>query len=390
MQSTITAKYLYTPLEKIEAPLIFVSDGTITGISRRSECELPSGTRIVDLGEAILAPGFFDMHIHGGAGHDVMEGDEGALPAVERFLAQHGVTSYLPTTVTAPLDRTLAALERLADAVERSGQPAPDRSGPRARAIGIHLEGPFLSHLRRGVHPPEDLLPPTLKIFEKFWEASRGHIKVITIAPELEGAREVIAEATRRGVCVSMGHSDATSSTAQAAVAAGVRHATHTFNAMRPLDHRDPGILGEVLTDQRLTAEIIADGVHVDPLVVRLFLHAKGQDTAVLVTDATAATGMPNGRYRLGSLEVDVKDGKCTANGKLAGSVLTMDKAVRNIMKFANWDLQSSLRLASLNPARAVGLAKTTGQLVPGAVADIVALSPAGDVLQTIVRGEVA
>jgi len=187
-----------------------------------------------------------------------------------------------------------------------------------------------------------------------------------------------------------MGHSDADLQATQAGVAAGARHATHTFNAMRPLDHRQPGILGEVLMDQRLSAEIIADGVHVDPLIVHLFLRAKGADAAVLVTDATAATGMPNGRYRLGSLEVDVKDGKCLSDGKLAGSVLTMDKAVQNVMKFANLDLQQAVRLATLNPARTVGLPSNLGSLVPGASADMVALSPGGEVRTTIVRGQVA
>jgi N-acetylglucosamine-6-phosphate deacetylase len=189
---------------------------------------------------------------------------------------------------------------------------------------------------------------------------------------------------------VSIGHSDADLTAAQAGVAAGARHATHMFNAMRPLGHRDPGILGEALMDDRLSAEIIADGIHVDPLVVSLFLRVKGAETAVLVTDATAATGMPDGRYRLGSLEVDVEDGKCMVKGKLAGSVLTMDKAVRNVVKFAHWDLQQAVRLATLNPARATGLPANTGTLVPGVAADIVVLSPKGEVLKTIVRGQVA
>jgi N-acetylglucosamine-6-phosphate deacetylase len=307
---------------------------------------------------------------------------------VERLLRLHGVTSYVPTTVTAPVDLTLAALERLADAIEAGGKSEDGEL--RAKPVGIHLEGPFISHARRGVHPPADLLPPTLDMFERFWEASRGHVKIITIAPELEGARAVIAEATRRGVCVSLGHSDANLQETQAGVAAGARHATHCFNAMRPLDHREPGILGEVLTDGRLTAEIIADGIHVDPLIVRLFLRAKGAEAAVLVTDATAATGMPNGRYYLGSLEVDVKDGRCMASGKLAGSVLTLDKAVQNVMKFANWNLQQAVRLATLNPARTAGLPSSLGSIVAGGAADMVALSPSGEVRTTIVRGQVA
>ena len=172
---------------------------------------------------------------------------------------------------------------------------------------------------------------------------------------------------------MSLGHSDADLNAARAGFAAGARHATHTFNAMRPLDHRDPGILGEVLTDSRLSADIIADGIHLDPVIVQLFLKAKGPDAAVLITDATAATGMPDGRYRLGSLEVEVKDGRCMAGGKLAGSVLTMDRAVRNVMQFAQWDLQQAVRLATVNPARVAGV-KNGGLLEAGAPADLVVL----------------
>jgi len=387
MALVIQARELFTPLERVERPLLFIDDGAVARIASSVECEIPRGARVVDLGDATLVPGFIDMHIHGGAGHDVMEASADALPAIEKLLLQHGVTTYFPTTVTAPVDQTLSALEKLADAIEQARETA---SNGRAKPAGIHLEGPFISHIRPGVHPPADLLPPTLEMFERFWQASRGHIKVLTIAPELEGARPVIEEATQRGVCVSMGHSDADLPAAQAGVAAGVRHATHMFNAMRPLGHRDPGILGEALMDERVSAEIIADGIHVDPLIVSLFLRVKGAETAVLVTDATAATGMPDGRYRLGSLEVDVEDGKCLVNGKLAGSVLTMDKAVRNVVKFANWNLQRAVRLATLNPARTTGLPAKAGMLVPGAAADIVALNSKGEVVKTIVRGQVA
>lgn len=388
MDLIISAQRLYTPLEVVERALVFIAEGVIRRIVSRQEAEVPADGRVVELEDSILVPGFIDMHIHGGSGHDVMESDNQALPAVEALLFRHGVTGYFPTTITAPLDLTLAALERLADAIERAGENG--MRGQRARPLGIHLEGPFISHKRPGVHPIDDLLQPTIETFDKLWQASRGHIKVLTVAPELNGATGVIAEASRRGVCVSIGHSDADTSAAQAGVAAGARHATHTFNAMRPLDHREPGIVGEVLTDARISAEIIADGVHVDPMVVELFLRAKGTEGAVLVTDATAATGMPDGKYRLGSLEVDVSNGRCMANGKLAGSVLTLDKAVRNIMKFTNLNLQQAVRLATFNPARAARLDATAGQLVPGAVADLVALTPGGEVRQTIVRGQVA
>jgi N-acetylglucosamine-6-phosphate deacetylase len=386
----ITAATLFTPLERIEQPLLLVEDAFVVEVTSRSRQELPKGSRVLDFPDGILAPGFIDIHIHGGAGHDVMEESEAALPPMERLLARHGVSSYFPTTVTAPLETTLSALARLADAIEAAERTQPSTE-LRARPLGIHLEGPFISHCRRGVHPPESLLTPSLAGFDRFWQAARGHIRLLTIAPELPGAIEVIKEAVNRGVCVSLGHSDAALSAARAGVAAGARHATHTFNAMRPLGHRDPGILGEVLTDSRLSADIIADGVHLDPAIVQLFLQAKGPDTAVLITDATAATGMPDGHYRLGSLDVEVKEGRCLSGGNLAGSVLTMDLAVRNVMQFAQWDLQQAVRLATLNPARVVnwsrGQDNSDGLIKPGGPADLVVLNPNGEVKRTIIRG---
>jgi N-acetylglucosamine-6-phosphate deacetylase len=377
-----TAKTIFTPLERIEEPLLLVEDGFIAEVTSRTRRELPEQCQEFNFADAILAPAFIDIHIHGGAGHDVMENDPATLIAVEHLLAAHGVGSYFPTTVTAPVDVTLSALERLSDAIE---QPR-DRSGSRACPVGIHLEGPFISHARRGVHPPENLLPPSLEIFDRFWEAARGHVRIMTIAPELPGAQELIAEAVKRGVCVSLGHSDADMNSTRAAVAAGARHATHTFNAMRPLDHREPGILGEVLTDSRLSADIIADGIHLDPAVVDMFLKVKGVDSSVLITDATAGTGMPEGRYRLGALDVEVKDGKCLSNGNLAGSVLTMDRALGNVMQFARWNLQQTLRLTTLNPARVAGL-ETRGILKSGAQADILVLSPEGEVRTIVIGG---
>src|SRR5437016_8442957 len=378
-----TAAVLYTPLERIDRPLVLVDDGVIAEVTSRTRRPVPSRARVVDFGDSVLAPGFIDIHIHGGAGHDVMESDPGALPGVEALLLKHGVTSYFPTTVTAPPDATLGALDRLAVAIEAR----VNGNGRRARPLGIHLEGPFISHARRGVHPPEYLLKPTLPMFERFWQASRGHIKVMTIAPEVEGAQEIIKEATKRGVCVSLGHSDADLGAARSAMAAGARHATHTFNAMRPLSHRDPGILGLVLANANMTADIIADGIHVDPAVVELFVKLKGPERAVLITDATSATGMPDGHYRLGAFELDVKNGKCILGDKLAGSVLTMDRALRNVMKFANLNLQQALRTATLNPAYVVGISGQQGGLAPGADADFVVLNQRHEVIRTIVRG---
>jgi N-acetylglucosamine-6-phosphate deacetylase len=379
------ARQLLTPSDAVEHALLLVDDGRVLEISSKSSRRLPAGVSLFDLGDGIIAPGYIDLHIHGSAGYDVMDDSAEALPAIERLLARHGVTSYFPTTVTAPMETTLRALGRLADAIETREKSYAD-GGVRAVPLGIHLEGPFISHARRGVHPPQNLLAPTLALFEKFWQAARGRIRMMTIAPELGGAPEVIAEAAGRGVCVSLGHSDADFAAAGRGIAAGARHATHTFNAMRPLDHRNPGILGAVLTDSRVSADIIADGVHLDPAIVKLFAEAKGPSNTVLITDAISATGMADGRYRLGSFEVDVHDGKCMTGGKLAGSVLTMDRAVRNLARFAEWELPQAVAAASGNPARVAGMANK-GNLATGADADFVVLSPGGDVLRTFVGG---
>lgn len=380
-----TAARMLTSTGAIEHPLLLVDQGRVVETGSRSGNKVPAGALLSDFESGVIAPGYFDLHIHGGAGSDVMDKSSSALAAIERLLARHGVTSYLPTTVTAPIDSTLQALERLAAAIEEGEQENSARSG-RAVPLGIHLEGPFISHARRGVHRLADLLPPRIETFERFWQAARGHIRMMTIAPELEGASELISVAAARGVRVSLGHSNADFATAERGIGSGARHATHTFNAMRPLEHRDPGILGAVLTDKRVSADIIADGIHLDPSIVKLVAHAKGHEQTVLVTDATAATGMPDGRYHLGPFEVEVKEGKCTADGKLAGSVLTMDTAVRNLARFAEWNLAQAVAAASRNPSRVMGI-KDRGVLEAGAVADFLVLNPDGEVQRTFLAG---
>jgi N-acetylglucosamine-6-phosphate deacetylase len=386
----ICANRLYTPVEEILDPLVFVEDGVISAVSTRARQEIPPNASVIDftkeLPDSILAPGFVDIHIHGGAGIDLMRAVAGDFGQLQKFLASRGVTGYFPTTVAAPLDETYRSLGRIADAIE--AKESVHRYGSGARPLGIHLEGPFLSHRRRGVHPPENLVTPTLEVFEGLWEAARGHVRMMTIAPELPGALEVIAEAARRKVRVSIGHSDADLETARAGVRAGARHATHTFNAMRPLDHREPGIIGEVLTEEQLSADIIADGIHLAPEVVQIFLQMKGMERSVLITDAISATGMPDGVYQLGPIRVEVKDGRCESNGSLAGSVLTMDRAVRNVTRFAGWSLLNAVRAATLNAARAAGL-PGQGEIAAGAKANLVLLTGAGEVLRTICGGHI-
>jgi N-acetylglucosamine-6-phosphate deacetylase len=370
MRQTITADLLFTGEELIAEPLLEVEDGRIVALSTQLESEL--GLHHVHY-DGLLSPAMVDVHIHGADGHDVMEATPEALSAVGSYLATRGVGAYLATTVTASEDVTLRSLAGLAKQMDAA-------SG--ARPLGIHLEGPFLSHNKRGVHPPANLLSPSIGTFDKFWQAAEGRIRLMTIAPELAGAAELIAHVTKLGVRVSLGHSNATCAEAEAGVRAGAVSATHTYNAMRSFDHRDPGILATVLTKDSLYAELVCDGVHVAPEAVALYWRAKGPERAILVTDAISATGKPDGIYQLGGFAVEVKDGRCTASGVLAGSVLTLDKAVRNFSKFTGAALADVLKTVTRNPARMAGL--DAGTIKIGGRADFAVFSLDGELTATL------
>lgn len=383
MKTWITAARLFTAAGPIEQPILAIEDGTVLSVASRASMELPPRAKHLDFPGLAIAPGYIDIHVHGGAGHDVMQDDPSGRVAFERAMAKCGVTSYLPTTVTASMDRILGALDRLGNIISAE---EVEHSHVGARPLGIHLEGPFISPTKCGVHPPQQLLAPTVELFEKVWEASGGTMKMMTIAPELPGAPEVIREALARGVYASLGHSNATFEETETGIQAGAVSATHTFNAMRELNHREPGILGAVLSTDSLMADIIADGVHVAPSVVKLFLRAKGGQNAILITDAISATGMPDGTYQLGPFKVQVRGDRAEFEGKLAGSVLTIDRAVRNVMVFADWTLAQSVILATRNPARLIQAGKK-GVIVAGSDADLVLLTPDGQVVHTMVGG---
>lgn len=383
MITAITAGQLITPGKTIADPVLVMEDGRILDVGTRAAVTVPANARTLDFPGAVLAPSYIDLHIHGSAGYDVMEGSPEGLRKMAGFLAHRGVGSFLATTVTANTAKLIASVEHLAEQISNwpgdSGLAAP---------FGIHLEGPCISAARRGVHPAEDIAVPSLELFDRLHRAAHGCLRLITVAPEIPGALDLIREATRRGVVISIGHTDGEAADAVAAIEAGATHVTHTFNAMRPLDHRKPGVLGKVLESDAVSAEIIADGVHVDPVVIELFLRCKGRDRAVLVTDALSATGMPDGQYKLGSFDITVRGPRCesTHEGRLAGSVLTLDRAVRNIMRFAGWNLADSARLASFNPANVVG-DDSRGRLERGARADVVVLSATGEVVSNFIGG---
>lgn len=384
MQTVFAADRLWDGQRIISKPLVVVEDGRIASIESRDHSAAPAGSAVRDFGSALLAPSFFDVHIHGSGGRDVMEGTDEALDTVGTFLASRGTGTYLATTVTAPMDKTLRSLEQIAkriDGTSRDGQATP---------IGIHLEGPFLSHARRGVHPPELLRQPDIATFDRMFEAAEGKVRLMTLAPELPCALELAAHATARGVRISMGHSDATAAQTHAGIAAGATSATHTYNAMRPLDHREPGILGIVLSDDSLFAELICDGIHNTPEMVKLFWRAKGSGRGILITDAMSAAGMPEGMYRLGGMDVQVADGRATANGVLAGSVLTLDRALANFVRFTGATVEQVLPLLSSNAAAMTGFEKQAGRLLPGDAANFVAVDTAGAVAASVVGGRLA
>jgi len=390
MKQTITARRLITHEAAVDFPVIEIAaDGTIGAISS------DPGIKSTDT----LTAAFFDIHTHGARNHDVMSATPADLSEMQGFLATHGLAHYLPTTVTASVDETLRALESLANAIEAAPQPGE------AQPVGIHLEGPFLSHAKRGVHSPELLQPPSIELFDRFQAAARGHIRLVTIAPEpnavpahpSNAALDLIRHATALGVRVSVGHSNATAAETLSAIDAGATSATHTFNAMRPLDHREPGILGTVLDDDRLFAELICDGIHVAPPLVRLWQRAKNSPTVtrgILVSDSISATGMPDGDYMLGPLNVTVANGVAQlaedlVAGKhtLAGSVLTLDRAVANLQTFTAVSLAEATHLASHNPAAMLGLQALT-RLAPGSPANLNRFNADNKLVATYIRGQ--
>jgi N-acetylglucosamine-6-phosphate deacetylase len=383
MNSTIAARKLVTEGKVIEYPLITLKDDRITHIASLDPAEHARVSATHRFLEATLVPAYVDIHIHGCSGHDVMEATPQALGAIGTYLASRGVGAYYPTTVTSPTDETLRSLSGLAAEIRRGVKLDAGSASP----LGIHLEGPFLSHLKRGVHTDALLEAPSINLFDRFWQAAEGQIRLMTIAPELPGAVELIEHATALGVRCSMGHSDAKVCEAERGFAAGARSATHTFNAMRAIDHREPGLAAFVLDKQSLYAEIISDGIHVDPLMVRLFAKAKDPNRVILVTDGMSATGMPDGTYMLGDMEVEVHDGRCTSDGTLAGSVLTLDRGVRNLMEFTGVSLSAAVAAASTNPCHLMGIEDSWGSLEVGRVANITALSPSADVVQTFLAG---
>jgi N-acetylglucosamine-6-phosphate deacetylase len=381
----IFAGRAFTPREEIPDAVILVRDGVIAAIGPRAEVTIPASTSRYEADALTVVPGFVDVHIHGAGGHDVMEGTAEALDIVTHTVARRGTTSIVATTVTASAEQTCRAVAGIAGWMK--SQAGRDGAAARAEVLGIHFEGPFINPARRGVHPPEWIVPPSADLLRTFAAAAAGAARILTLAPEMPGALELISAAREQGIVVSMGHTDATYADAMSAIERGASHAAHVFNAMRPFEHRETGVIGAVLTSSKVTAELIADGVHVDAAAMRLLVSAKGPRGVILVSDGISATGMPDGAYRLGTFEVTVAGGVCrNAEGRLAGSTLTLDRALKNIVAL-DVKLPDALAMLTANPARLLGLEKRKGALIPGADADLVLLDGELQVKGVMTRG---
>ena len=380
----VTAGRVMTPDRVILDGVVLVEGPKILEVgSRRAVRFSRDEFQVVGHSQQLLAPGFIDVHTHGAMGRDVMEGTDEALEVISRFLAAHGTTSFLATTVTASPIATLQAVEALGSQV--------DRPLPGARMLGLHLEGPFINPEKRGAHTAKYIRRPSTLIFDQLLACSSHQIKLITVAPEVEGSLELIRFARAKGVVVSLGHSNATLEETMAAIALGAGNATHTFNAMRPFSHRDPGILGAVLTAPEIWAELIADGVHVSPAAINLCIQCKSARRILLISDAVSATGMPEGQYRLSDIEITLSGGICrTREGQLAGSTLTQDQALRNMVRWSHLPLEAVLGMLTRNPAQSLGIAESKGTLAEGRDADMVLLDRNLRVNTTIIQGEVS
>lgn len=374
-----------TPHDEIANPVVLVDAQRIVAIGPEGQISVPASANRIHKPGLTLVPGFIDIHIHGAAGHDVMEASDEAFAAITSKVAAWGTTALVATTVSAGEEVTCAAIAAIARWMERQKQSKAAQAS--AEILGIHLEGPFINAARRGAHPAEWIAAPSLPVFQHFLDAAKGCIRILTLAPELPGAAGLIAKARQAGVVVSLGHTDASYAEAMAAIAGGATHATHVFNAMRPFTHRETGVVGAVLTSPNVTAELIADGIHVDEAAIRVLLATKGAADVILVSDGIAATGMPDGNYKLGTSEVRVTGGVArTSEGKLAGSTLTLDRALRHLLALG-LQLREVLPMLTSNPARLLGLDHRKGSLEAGADADLLLLDDRFEVAGVMARG---
>ncbi|MCK5817892.1 MAG: N-acetylglucosamine-6-phosphate deacetylase [Psychromonas sp.] len=359
----------------LTATSVLVCNSKILQISPHIEC---ADATVIDAQGKVLLPGFIDVHTHGGVGVDFMNADPLGNTKVAEFFATKGTTSFLATTLTSSKENLIKALKAVGDAQEMEHKGA--------EIIGVHMEGPFFNLDYKGAQNPDFISNPTIEDIKDYIAVKPNLIKMMSLAPEQEGALEAIEYMTNRGIICSAGHSGATYCQVCAAVKNGLTHATHTFNGMSPLHHREPGMVGAIMLEDKIYAEAIFDAIHLNPKIVELLIKVKGIDKVILITDSMQAVGLEDGRYDLGGLEVDVKDGAARLlDGTLAGSCLTMDKALQNTVKYLELPLWDIAKLMSRNAASELGINK--GEIKVGLDADMVLIDNKFSITNTIVAG---
>lgn len=367
----------------IEEGGLLLEDGVIKALLSPSQAP-PSGTELIDAGGAYLGPGLIDVHVHGGGGFDLMSDDPMQIQSYAAWVVKRGITSFLVST----------SGSGHADIVRRLRETAPaigHRSGS-ARALGFHLEGPYINPVRKGAFPPRWLRAPSADEYGELRDAAGGHIRQMTIAPELDGADQLIDVVIASGAVAAMGHTDATYAQAVRAIDRGITHVTHCFNAMRPFVHRDPGVLGAVMTSDAVTAELIGDGAHVDYAAAQVLIRAKGPDHVALITDAMPMAGTPDGDGEWEGQAIRVDGGKAVrvADGTIIGGVITLDQTLRNAVKHMDVPLHAAWAMASAVPARAIRVHDRVGALAPGLAADLLMLDDALEVVGVWVAAQQA
>jgi N-acetylglucosamine-6-phosphate deacetylase len=371
---------IITPRRLIGRGVLLIGEGRILAVGPAERVSIPSGAERLDAAGLRVLPGLIDRHLHGGGGGSGLPGGEEGLARMARFLAAHGVTAFLPTSSSAPLPE----LEEFLAAV----QAAMGGVGEGARVLGAHLEGPYLNPEFKGAHEERFLRRPSIPECERLLSCFPGVVKLMTLAPELPGARELISFLVSRGVSVAIGHSSATFGEVEAAIAAGATSIAHTYNAMRPFHHREPGPVGAALARDDVYAEIIADFVHTHPAAIEILLRCKPADRVVLVSDSISAAGLPEGEHDFAGQKVTVEQGAVRlASGRLAGSILTLERAVANLVGLGR-SPRLAVQMATANPAASLGL-RRRGRLRRGAPADVALLDSEWRVRTTLVAGNV-
>ncbi|MBM7624583.1 N-acetylglucosamine-6-phosphate deacetylase [Sporohalobacter salinus] len=377
MSLLLTGGEVYTENSVLTAADLLIEDGLITAVGNE---ENKAGLKEIDLTGYKVIPGLIDLHIHGANGYDVMDSSYQALNFIANYLANNGVTNFLPTTVTANWSKLKSALKNI-DQTMHQGTTG-------AEILGAYVEGPYISKEKKGAHPEEFIRSINLADIKKILNYS-NNIKLFALAPEKENSLKLIKFLSQNGIEVSLGHTNASYEETEAAVNSGAKLAVHAFNGMKGLHHRKPGVVGSVLSNDQLNAELIADNIHVHQAVMKILYNCKGKDGICLISDCMRAGGLEDGEYTLGELDITVKDSIArTKSGSLAGSTLRLIDAVKNIVELVGVDLSAAIQMAALNPARLLGLDEQLGSIKEGKKANLAVIDEDYEVMMTIINGE--